>query len=594
MSSRDHKIERKHLKPGTAKKKEEVAGERAVYFNYVLFKSRNRNKALALSVVFTLLFFICLFKNISYPLFWADESATAVGSERVLHFGYPKVHDGKNVFYDLRHSNAKLGIDSSTDAYIGGSGWGQFYFGTIGYKLSERTNDIYKKTGIYRATFAIAGVIGILFILLFVAKLFEDSFSRYAFVSLFFLMELCSVSLILVLKQVRYYSISLLLISAIMSIYGWYRFYKPFNRVVLSTSLVIALWLLFNTFSPVYFLTLLTLLISELVIGVVEYAHLNLRSSVNRIFPVIVALLISLISILPLLFYYRTFEIAKAMADFNGYGTDMYWDNVKTIFNYFNSFDFLWLAIILKLLVFLHFKKLLTRKRAWLKLSNFLTLFFLVYCFAIARVPNFIFTRYFMPVQPLFTIFVILDLFLLLDIFSLKSLQLISLRMYFILLLTSLLLVVNVIRNSDNLQGRVYEMTHRYKGPLDYTIPYIKSHYPKTSNLIIATNYEETSFMYYLKSKVLVGYVGNNLAEDSVMQPDILMYRKSWGNFANIFNKYVQQASYQALRFPVKDLPCNDIPELNFFNPEFNHQFYTQLPENAKDSTDLYLKTTKN
>jgi hypothetical protein len=41
---------------------------------------------------------VSLFKNISYPLFWADESMAVMGGVRVLEYGYPKVHDGKNVF----------------------------------------------------------------------------------------------------------------------------------------------------------------------------------------------------------------------------------------------------------------------------------------------------------------------------------------------------------------------------------------------------------------------------------------------------------------------------------------------------------------
>ena len=39
---------------------------------------------------------------------------------------------------------------------------------------------------------------------------------------------------------------------------------------------------------------------------------------------------------------------------------------------------------------------------------------------------------------------------------------------------------------------------------LDYTIPFIKEKYPTSDTLVIAANYEETSYMYYLKSKVVV------------------------------------------------------------------------------------------
>ncbi len=55
--------------------------------------------ALALLAV---LFSISLFKNISYPLLWCDEGDTAMYATRVLEYGYPKVHDGKNVLYVVR------------------------------------------------------------------------------------------------------------------------------------------------------------------------------------------------------------------------------------------------------------------------------------------------------------------------------------------------------------------------------------------------------------------------------------------------------------------------------------------------------------
>src|SRR6185369_4377649 len=104
-----------------------------------------------------LLYGYSLFANISYPLFWADESVTAVGAERVLQFGYPKVHDGKNVLYDIKHDDPTLGVDKKTDAYIGGAGWGHYYFAAPFVYLAESFSDIYSKTWLLRVPFAIVG-----------------------------------------------------------------------------------------------------------------------------------------------------------------------------------------------------------------------------------------------------------------------------------------------------------------------------------------------------------------------------------------------------------------------------------------------------
>jgi len=40
------------------------------------------------------LFAWLLFARLGHPLFWHDESETAAFAERVLRFGFPKVHDG--------------------------------------------------------------------------------------------------------------------------------------------------------------------------------------------------------------------------------------------------------------------------------------------------------------------------------------------------------------------------------------------------------------------------------------------------------------------------------------------------------------------
>lgn len=159
-------------------------------YNYQVFKEKHTSKLIILASALFLLFLVFLFKNISYPLFWADESMTAIGSERVIQFGYPKVHDGKNVFYDLWHSNPKLGINEEDDAYVGGTGWGHYYYGVIGYKLAGNFDDLYLKTGIYRASFAVIGLAGLLLLAFLVSKFFKDRFSKHAFLSLFIFLNL--------------------------------------------------------------------------------------------------------------------------------------------------------------------------------------------------------------------------------------------------------------------------------------------------------------------------------------------------------------------------------------------------------------------
>jgi hypothetical protein len=44
------------------------------------------------------------------------------------------------------------------------------------------------------------------------------------------------------------------------------------------------------------------------------------------------------------------------------------------------------------------------------------------------------------------------------------------------------------------------------------------------------------------------------------------------------------------VRLPVKDLPVNTIPELNF-RPAFNHPFYVVPPVNEEEKAALYIKS---
>ena len=158
-------------------------------------------------------------------------------------------------------------------------------------------------------------------------------------------------------------------------------------------------------------------------------------------------------------------------------------------------------------------------------------------------------------------------------------------------ILFSILLLITFTANAKNkipfMKDHIYEITHQYKGPLDYVIPYIKDNYKNTDTLVIATNYEEFSYMYYLNSKVIVGYIFNNIEEDAKCIPDIIMYRKTWGTNPKVFNDFMQKAKYQKVSFPVYDYPVNNIPELDF---AIKHQFKTKLASSDQEKVDIFVK----
>ncbi len=549
---------------------------------------------LVLIAVVTVLFGLSVFKNIAYPLFWADESMTMVGSQRVQQFGYPKVHDGKNVWYDLRHTdtptggNSTIGINKADDAYIGGTSWGHYYFGLLGLNLTNGTKDLYAKTGTIRSTFAVAGLLGIALLCLLVAGLFSNRMYKLYAVLAVLMASLLSVPLAMLLREVRYYPLTVFLLAGVAAVYCLYRFGQRLNGFVSAGLLAVLLWALFMTFSPIYFIALGTLGASEVIIWVAAYLKTkDLLAVLRQNWLMPFALGVSIGVVLPLLGYFKTFEISAAMAQFNQFTDTTYRDNLGTAFGYFAKFELLWLALILKIGVLLLWKPIWNQQRAALQSSLLLTGLFVVYLVLIARVPNFMFTRYLIPAQPILSATLAVDIVSVLTVVHLATGR--TLKLAGLWAVVAIFAIVGISRSRNTWSGHLAELNTPYKGPLDYAIPFIASKTNRPDTLTIATNYEETSFMYYLGAKTIVGFVGNNLAVDSLAKPDVVLYRRAWGNYPNVFNGFLQRGNFKVERFPVADLPVNNIPEVNF-RPPFNHYYKTVSAEEGGAAADVYYR----
>lgn len=557
-------------------------------------KSGNPLVMLGLVTIIAVLFGLSVFKNIAYPLFWADESMTMVGSQRVQQFGYPKVHDGKNVWYDLRHTatptggNSTIGINKADDAYIGGTSWGHYYFGLLGLNLTNGENDLYAKTGTIRNTFALVGVLGIALLCLLVAGLFSNRmYKLYAMLAVL-MVSLLSVPLAMLLREVRYYPLTVFLLAAVAAVYCLYRFGNRLNGFVAAGLLGVLLWALFMTFSPVYFIALGTLGVSEVVLWTAAYLKTrDLIGVIRHNWLMVFALGVSVGVVFPLLGYFKTFEISAAMAQFNQFTDATYRDNLSTAFGYFAKFELLWLAVVLKIGVALLWKPIWQQQRAALQSSLLLTGLFVAYLVLIARVPNFMFTRYLIPAQPILSAALALDIVSILAVLNLAPGR--TMKLAGLWAVVTIFAIVGISRNRETWSGHLTELNTPYKGPLDYAIPFITSKTNRPDTLTIATNYEETSFMYYFGAKTVVGFVGNNLPADSTARPDFVLYRRSWGNYPNVFNGFLQRDNFKVEKFPVADLPVNNIPEVNF-RPPFNHYYKTVLAEEGGAATEIYYK----
>ena len=140
----------------------------------------------------------------------------------------------------------------------------------------------------------------------------------------------------------------------------------------------------------------------------------------------------------------------------------------------------------------------------------------------------------------------------------------------------------------ERLKKHFYELSHQYRGPIDFIIPFIKDHYKNPENLVIATNYEELDYVYYLGSKVIIGFTGNTLDEDLKLRPDIIVIRKRV-SFVDpaVFSEFLTRDKYKSFFFPVIDYFVNNIPETVF------HLYKTPVCNDEAECLSMLIRSDR-
>lgn len=547
-----------------------------------------------------LIYAVCLFKNISYPLMWADESMTAVGAERVLDYGYPKVHDGRNIFYDLRHTDLTLGIDRKTDAYIGGAGWGHYYFAAPFAFLAQFTSDIYEKTAILRIPFALAGCAGLLLLLWTGTRSLATRQSRLALAVLFVILELPSVTLMLHLREVRYYSLQLLLTSVALSVFAAYHLRSSIGYRAYAAAVVCLVPLLFLTFSPAsaaFCITVCLYLVGEWAIS--STSQEGKFSSMRAQLKVLSPALASLVLVVPIAWFFKTLYISRQLEEFYRFTFSTYIDHLGVVWGYFARFEVFFFAVAAKLILPFYWRRVYkdTVSHTVARLSLLLSIYFIAMVLFIGKVPNPIFTRYFITLQPLLVLSFVLDL----SILARLAREMNAWRRTAAAAVVTILLAGSVgwvfSQNRNLIKGHLYEISHQYQGVLDFVIPYIQKHYAHPEQLVIATNYEETSYEFYLGCRVIGGFLMSNLAQDLMERPDCIMFRKEWTNFTdkNVYDYFLGRDVYETVRFPVYDYSFNNIPEAAHWSPIWGwqrimHVFRTDVTDDPAKQAAIYIR----
>lgn len=549
-------------------------------------------------VLLTLIFCIGTFKNISYPLLWNDESETLVTAEKILEFGYPKVHDGKNIIY-LPVDSTWIGYKKSNDSNVS-MPWGTYYFATIGAALSHYTKDLYLKTALTRIPFAIMGVIGLIIFAASLSGFFSDKRTYQKFIIAFIIIELFSVILLLHLREARYYSLVIFTTSLFFHVVIQYFFHSNYSFKKYLLSMTLILFIAYQINVVCFSACCASLGIYEFVCRLYSYLSANEKNrsvweEIKTLFKNTSPVLTSVILLAPFTILYDTFSTASRANSYAGMTTEQYFSAFNHIIDVIKMHEFFYPAFFVKCVQliawYITYKqntKGAVQEYKMERLSLLMTIFFILFCLITAKLPVVLFTRYFIVLQPILVLIMLLDLVSILKYISshMKSTVGTITKLAMLVILVRLV-AINMGEKINYEKKYIYQITHQLKGPLDYIIPYIAENYKNTENLVLATNYEELSYIFYLNCKVTLGFMNKNLSEDLKYQPDVMVYRKKWGQNPEYFNQFIQKAKYKKISFPVFDSPVNNIAELN---GAIEHQFKTRLAENDNDKMDILVR----
>lgn len=552
-----------------------------------------------LIIILASVFCIGLFKNISYPLLWNDESETIMTAEKILQFGYPKVHDGKNIFFLPTDPNW-IGYKKENDTNIS-IPWGSYYFATISAFLSNQVSDIYLKSALSRIPFAVIGLLGLIIFALSIKDFFKDRSTYQKFIIAFVALEIFSVLVLLHIREARYYSLVIFMTACFFYVFIQYFLHHKYSFKKYLLTMIPILFLSYQI-NVITFLSCCTTIIIYEILG----RLFSIFSSKNRgeISPVkkqltnilknLSPLFITAILIIPFVIFYDTFSVLAKVK--NHYVlTPGFLAQLARIAFVLKTMEFYYPMVFMKtlqLIVWYKNKQIPKIKtngenNNLEKLTFFMSVFFITYAIFAAKMP-FLFIRYFIVLQPIMVLILLTDVIIVSRYISSHLKRNIKWFVRIVVVAIFMRLLFISLGEKINLQKNyIYQITHQYKGPLDYLIPYIKENFKSTEDIVLATNYEELSYVYYLGCKVTLGYINKNLEEDLKYQPDIMIYRKKWGHNPEHYNNFIQKAAYNKVTFPVFDSPVNNIAE---FYGNIEHQFKTKMATNEADKTEMLIR----
>jgi hypothetical protein len=543
----------------------------------------------ALAASASLLFALVL-RHLSHPVLWNDEAETIVYAERILDFGYPKVHDGRNVVYELT-APISIGVKEGQDAYIG-STWGQYYFGTPGAAWARSVSDPYEKTWRVRLPFALAGLLGV-GVLLWVGTsgLAGDVSAQLGLSALALLLVALSPSHALHLREARHYPLVVLLVACCLWVYVRFHVLRRMAYATYCGLLAILLFVTFNVFSLPW-------------VGLCAGFGLDQLWRLQRSRPVgreaiegfawaVAPLALSVALLLPVWIYFETFRIARHLGA--SHGKFAYLEHIGITFAYLLNYELLAPAACAKVLSWLSLRSVPHDRRSqqltrttetshlfWLVISAYLACTLLL---------PFSFERYVTVLVPMLALMLVLDGW---TVFAVaRAPRITSGARWAKPAVVGLWMVCAawlLPQRIAEFPSRLEEWETPYRGPIDYAVEYVRAFYEHPERLVIATNYEAPSLLYYLGSKVTVGYAWANLLEDLATPPDIIIERR-WGTYEPL-RELEKAGKFEVKAFEVLDLPINNVPQVSPTRMiPMTHQYRTPLAESPEGAFKILVRS---
>jgi hypothetical protein len=517
-----------------------------------------------------------LLGHLGHPLLWSDEADTATFGRRVLTYGYPKVHGPDNVVYQFG-PDIGLGVKERFDAYIGTT-WGHFYFAVPGLLWAEAAADPFEKTARVRLPFALAGLAGLaLWLAAALPALGSDRGRRLRFVALYLGISAVSVSLLLHLREARYYALLVFLGGAVARAHLRRTVHATLSARRYALELGLLLFLLFHTFYAAYFAF-------AALLGLERAAAVARRRAP---WSDLVPFAASALAVAPFLAFFETFRIAAAFARDLGLGPAAWLANAGETLRHLLRHEMLAPALACRAAV------------AWTgcgepaaRRTAALLLGFAAGYVAIGSANPLALERYFVVLGPLLTIAFLLDAFSLVEGLPARWTGVPRRRAAQALAAAiALLAALARLPSLPEIRGRVAEIRTPYRGPLDFAIPHLLAAYPRPSEIVVATNYEEQVFMYYLGARTIVGTVLNNLREDREREPDVVVPRRRWPRSLRELAPFLRRGEWEEVRFPVRDVHWNNVPALSRsrFVPD-PHRFETPATDDPDAQLVVYLR----